>query len=127
MTTKFDYVIVGGGTSGLVVVERLTEDPNTSVLVLEAGTEHTTDPRIRTPAFWRPLLGLEDFDWNYQSVPQVSWCGFPDLPPQGPLISEWLDTNQAVEIPGWKGHRPSTGQAHRRVKRHQRPSFRGQL
>lgn len=97
--STFDYVVVGGGTSGLVVAERLTENPNTSVLVLEAGGEHTTDPRIRTPAFWRPLLGVDEFDWAYQSVPQVSWCGSPDLSPQAPLISRWSATDQATEIP----------------------------
>lgn len=71
MSSKYDFVIVGGGTSGLVVAARLTEDSNTSVLVLEAGDEHTDDPRIRTPAFWLPLLQQKDFDWCYTSVPQV--------------------------------------------------------
>lgn len=71
MSSAYDFVIVGGGTSGLVVAARLTENPNTSVLVIEAGDERTNDPRIRTPAFWLPLLQQEDFDWCYKSVPQV--------------------------------------------------------
>lgn len=72
MDTEHDFVIVGGGLSGLVVAARLTEDPNVSVLVVEAGQDHTADPRIRTPASWISILGQDDFDWAYTTVPQVS-------------------------------------------------------
>lgn len=72
MDSAHDYLIVGGGLAGLVVAARLTEDPNTSVLVLEAGEDRTTDPRIRTPASWPSLLGSDEFDWSYATIPQVS-------------------------------------------------------
>ncbi|KAK4223047.1 hypothetical protein QBC38DRAFT_447737 [Podospora fimiseda] len=75
MSSQHDFIIIGGGTSGLVVAARLTEDPNTSVLVIEAGSEHTNDPRIRTPALWLSLLGSPDFDWNYKTIPQVGLNG----------------------------------------------------
>ena len=42
----FDFVIVGGGTAGLVLAARLSEDPSKSVLVLEAGSAHFDDPLI---------------------------------------------------------------------------------
>lgn len=67
--TSPDYIIVGGGTSGLVVANRLSEDPNVQVLVLEAGDDLTADPRVNIPAFWTALLG-SDADWQYHSTPQ---------------------------------------------------------
>lgn len=75
-----DFIIVGGGASGLIVAARLTEDPNISVLVLEAGEERSTDPRITTPALWPSLLGT-DVDWGYLSEPQVCVISKHDFVP----------------------------------------------
>jgi len=73
--TSADYIIVGGGTSGLVIARRLTEDPDIHVIVLEAGLSHTEDPRVNVPAFWTSLLGSE-VDWKFKSVSQVRfWLG----------------------------------------------------
>lgn len=69
----YDYIVVGGGTSGLVVASRLTEDPNVSVLVIEAGGDKTSDPFVNTPGFMGALYGKEEYDWNFSSVPQVSF------------------------------------------------------
>ena len=59
----FDYVLVGAGAAGSVLATRLTEDPETSVLVLEAGGPDD-DPRIRQPSSFRQLLE-SPFDWDY--------------------------------------------------------------
>lgn len=64
-----DYIIIGGGTSGLVVASRLAEDPNMQVLVLEAGKDFSADPRVNVPAFFTTLMG-SDADWQYKTVPQ---------------------------------------------------------
>lgn len=71
-TEKFDFVIVGGGTAGLVVATRLTEDPNVKVLVLEAGANRLNDPRIKTPGLAASLYDDPEFDWCFMSTPQVS-------------------------------------------------------
>jgi choline dehydrogenase-like flavoprotein len=70
-TEKFDFVVVGGGTSGLVVATRLTEDPNVKVLVLEAGSNRLDDPRIVTPGLAASLYDDPEFDWCFMSTPQV--------------------------------------------------------
>jgi choline dehydrogenase-like flavoprotein len=65
-----DYVIVGGGTAGLVLASRLSENPGLTVIVLEAGKDMTQDPRVNIPALWTSLMG-SDVDWQYQTTPQV--------------------------------------------------------
>lgn len=67
---RYDFVVVGGGTAGLVLANRLTEDSEVSVLVLESGNDLTSDPRVTTPALFPTLLGSEA-DWNTVTEPQV--------------------------------------------------------
>ena len=74
MANTYDFIIIGGGTSGLVVANRLTEDPNTNVLVVEAGQNYLEDPRVQTPALYTTLFGT-DAHWNFETPPQV--CQLP--------------------------------------------------
>ncbi|KAH8592378.1 aryl-alcohol dehydrogenase [Bisporella sp. PMI_857] len=67
---RYDYVIVGGGTAGLVLAARLTEDPDVSVGVIEAGKNHLADPTVLVPGMIFGALGNANYDWRFQSVPQ---------------------------------------------------------
>ncbi|KAK2600091.1 hypothetical protein QQS21_005177 [Conoideocrella luteorostrata] len=74
MAEEYDFIIVGGGTAGLTVASRLSEDVSKSVLVLEAGSDLTEDPRVNIPIFYAALLGSEA-DWKFRSQPQPGLNG----------------------------------------------------
>ena len=68
---SFDYIIVGGGSAGSVLANRLTEDPHTRVLVLEAGrSDWRVDPFIHMPAALTFPIGSPLYDWRYESEPE---------------------------------------------------------
>ncbi|KAH7337844.1 alcohol oxidase [Rhizoctonia solani] len=66
----FDYVVVGGGTAGLALAARLSDNPKVSVGIIEAGPYYENDPLINTPAFASQLQGNAKYDWLFKSVPQ---------------------------------------------------------
>lgn len=66
-----DYIVVGGGTAGLTVAARLSEDANISVVVLEAGEDRSEDINVLAPGLLTSLYGNSDYDWNYHTVPQT--------------------------------------------------------
>ncbi|MEE1833034.1 GMC family oxidoreductase [Streptomyces sp. SP17KL33] len=66
--TVFDYIMVGAGSAGCVLAHRLSEDPGTSVLLIEAGGRDTT-PLIRMPKGFGKLLGDPRFAWHYPVEP----------------------------------------------------------
>ncbi|CAI7611421.1 unnamed protein product [Penicillium discolor] len=112
----YDFVIVGGGTAGLVVANRLTENPSTRVLVLEAGTNRLNDPRITIPGLGPAAFEDEDFDWNFRSCPQEQLNGRKLLANKGRTLGgsstinlgmviypsrSGLDAWETLGNPGW--------------------------
>ncbi|KAF7431184.1 hypothetical protein PC9H_006905 [Pleurotus ostreatus] len=69
----YDYIIVGGGTAGSVVASRLTEIPDVSVLVLEAGISHEGIINSQIPLFCTTLTPNTPYDWNYTTTPQAGY------------------------------------------------------
>ncbi len=67
----YDYIIVGGGSAGSAMANRLSEDPNKSVLVLEAGRKDSWwDVYIHMPAALTFPIGNKRYDWMYSSEPE---------------------------------------------------------
>ncbi|KAL4738331.1 hypothetical protein BDV11DRAFT_171058 [Aspergillus similis] len=79
----FDFVVVGGGTAGLVIANRLSEDPKVRVLVLEAGSNRVKDPRIAIPGLAASTYFDPDFDWCITSPPQDGLNGRQIAEPRG--------------------------------------------
>ena len=70
MAVEFDFIVVGGGTAGLVLASKLTENPDVRVLTVEAGEDQLENQAIAVPALWPSLLGSK-LDWAFSSEPQV--------------------------------------------------------
>ncbi|MDN5851731.1 MAG: choline dehydrogenase, partial [Actinomycetia bacterium] len=77
MTNKtFDFVIVGGGSAGSALANRLSADPSVSVLVLEAGrNDFKVDPFVHMPAALPYPIGNKLYDWKYESEPEPHMGG----------------------------------------------------
>ncbi|KAK0217018.1 aryl-alcohol oxidase precursor [Armillaria fumosa] len=82
----FDFVVVGGGTAGNVVANRLTENSAFSVLVLEAGPSPEGLINHTVPFFNFFLRGENPWDWNYTAIPQTGLDGRALHYPRGRIL-----------------------------------------
>lgn len=67
----FQYSIAGSGTAGLTLAARLSEDPDVTVIVNEAGLDRGDDPKVLTPGFTPTMWDDPDYDWIFETVPQI--------------------------------------------------------
>ena len=99
MDRTFDYVIVGGGTAGCVLANRLSADPAVSVALLEAGPPDS-DPAIRVPAMVAKAIGNPRNGWGYQSAPQAHADGRVLPVPRGRVLGGCSSINGMVYFRG---------------------------
>ena len=69
MAQAYDYIIIGAGSAGCVLANRLSEDPNTSVLLLEYGGSDRSI-FIQMPTALSIPMNMPRFNWGYESEPE---------------------------------------------------------
>ena len=96
---NFDYIIVGAGSAGCVLANRLTENPSTKVLLLEAGPRDT-DFWIHVPLGYGKLFARTDINWAYESEPEAALNGRRIFTPRGKVLGGSSSINGLVYIRG---------------------------
>ena len=98
MADRYDYVIVGAGSAGCILANKLSGDPETSVLLLEAGPRDRSK-EIRIPAAFSKLFKSK-FDWGYETTPQQGLNGRRIYFPRGKTLGGSSAMNAQMHIPG---------------------------
>ncbi len=94
----YDYVIVGAGSAGCVLAARLSEDPEVSVLLLEAGPPDVNQ-NVHVPLGYLQLAGTE-VDWGYASAPEPNCNGRRVSLPRGRVFGGSSSINAMIYIRG---------------------------
>lgn len=71
LLNKYDYIVIGGGSAGCVLASRLSENRNSTVLLLEAGGEETVLSEV--PLIF-PTLQLTNLDWKFKTEKSGDYC-----------------------------------------------------
>ncbi|MDU8913844.1 GMC family oxidoreductase [Aestuariicoccus sp. MJ-SS9] len=98
MSGTFDVIVVGAGSAGCVLANRLTEDPKRQVLLLEAGGDDD-DPRVSTPAAMGSLPNTR-FDWGFRTGPQDHLSRRQIAYPRGRCIGGTGSINYMIYLRG---------------------------
>ena len=98
---EFDYIIVGAGSAGCVLANRLSENPNNRVLLLEAGGRDW-HPFIHMPAGLAKLIGIERINWSYETEPEPELNGRRLYWPRGKVLGGSSSINAMCYC---RGHR----------------------
>lgn len=101
MPENFDFIIIGGGSAGSVLANRLSANPDNKVLVLEAGgTDHRIDFRLHMPAALTYPLTSKTYNWWYESEPEPYMYGRKIYHPRGKLLGGTSSINGMIYIRG---------------------------
>ncbi|HRG33592.1 MAG: GMC family oxidoreductase N-terminal domain-containing protein [Saprospiraceae bacterium] len=94
MQVKFDYIIIGAGSAGCILANRLSEHPKIKVLLVEAGPK-TSNQLIKIPAAFSELF-LSKYDWKDYSIPQKGLNGQRMYSPRGKLVGGCSNINAMI-------------------------------
>jgi choline dehydrogenase len=96
---RFDYVIVGAGTAGCLLANRLSADPKVRVLLLEAGGNDNL-PWIHIPVGYLYLMGNPDADWGFKTSPAAGLNGRSLNYPRGRVLGGCSSINGMIYMRG---------------------------
>ncbi|HQT74398.1 MAG TPA: choline dehydrogenase [Acidiphilium sp.] len=99
MPSEYDYIIVGAGSAGCAIANRLTEDGSTSVLLLEFGGSDRS-PFIQMPSALSIPMNTRKYDWGYHSEPEPHLGGRLMHTPRGKVLGGSSSINGLVYIRG---------------------------
>lgn len=101
MKTHYDYIIVGGGSAGCVLANRLSNDPTTTVLLLESGNDDTS-PLVHLPVGAVAMVPTHFNNWALNTVPQRHLANNPGYQPRGKVLGGSSAINAMIYIRGHK-------------------------
>ena len=99
MEPEVDYVIVGAGSAGCVLANRLSADPRNSVLLLEAGGADT-NPWIHVPVGYFKTMHDPELDWCYRTEPDANLAGRSIDWPRGKVLGGSSSLNGLLYVRG---------------------------
>lgn len=99
---EYDFIIIGAGSAGCVLANRLSENPNHRVLLLEAGGRDW-HPFIHMPAGLAKLVGLKSLNWGYETEPQAELNDRSLYWPRGRVLGGSSSINAMCHIRGQAG------------------------
>ena len=98
MSQAFDYIVVGAGSAGCVLANRLTEDPATTVLLVEAGGRDRS-PNIKIPAAFAKQFHTK-LDWDFSTEPEPHLDGRSLYVPRGKSLGGSSSMNAMLYVRG---------------------------